>query len=700
MDRKKILKLAEKNIPLSNLEIVKKILEREYLISYGKYSASELKKAISGGSPLYIENNFITGFENNKFINSENKEIPVERDINAIIVEDEKDHVEESTSQIVEPAGDYFAIVNRNEWDQDIQDFIVIFGDLRVGVVFLPPHSAVFNFIKPTEKEIKSRVVSMLSGITINVYSRDNYVDNCIHEVGHLFWRDCLKYKERKAFGELYKNLKPSAIYEYEWERSNEEEVFCTIYKWYLKSLLINRSFMNILEFEESAGLNLLQAVFDRIARDKMISDLWEIQKDDIYAYLNPKYDVTSGKYIRKSGVLDQIKDIELPDSVLSNIEKLRYGIEYVNLGKAVVPVNGNKIDFEKISKSHDWRNINGLFILEKASTGPLYYDKKNRSVNKDGKPTIYFDMDGVVADFVSGYKGFFDRNAYKDDKFTINQACCTQPNFFRNLPVIEKGKEIYDLLKDRYHIIFLTTPMEGMAECKRDKLEWVRENFPGSDVIFSSQKEDYVIDLSSILIDDMDYNLDPWCNAGGTAINFNQKIDKIIDTIDDIFNDKKEVESVNKQLSEMEVNTEPTEEQKKSGNYKKGEIVFKGMRIKIENPKGSIRFGFSDNGVKWVQRMNHHYGYIAGTDGADNDPVDCFIGPKLNASRAFVVNQGYNEMFDEHKIMLGFENIDEAEDAYFSNYKKGWDGLMSIKQTNTKQLREWLRSGNKNEPF
>jgi len=97
---------------------------------------------------------------------------------------------------------------------------------------------------------------------------------------------------------------------------------------------------------------------------------------------------------------------------------------------------------------------------------------------------------------------------------------------------------------------------------------------------------------------------------------------------------------------------------------------------------------------------MKCHYGYISRTEGADFDPVDVFIGPHLNKSIAFVVNQVKDGAFDEHKIMLGYKTIEEAEKAYFSNYQKNWDGLGSIKQTNTKKLRDWLNNGNLNEPY
>lgn len=97
---------------------------------------------------------------------------------------------------------------------------------------------------------------------------------------------------------------------------------------------------------------------------------------------------------------------------------------------------------------------------------------------------------------------------------------------------------------------------------------------------------------------------------------------------------------------------------------------------------------------------MKQHYGYIKGTEGNDHDPVDCFIGDKLNASRAFIVNQGNHGIFDEVKCMLGFEDIESARQAYLSNYQKGWEkNIMSIVPTNTKKLREWLKL-NSRDPF
>jgi 5'(3')-deoxyribonucleotidase len=316
-------------------------------------------------------------------------------------------------------------------------------------------------------------------------------------------------------------------------------------------------------------------------------------------------------------------------------------------------------------------------------------------------KPTIYCDMDGVVAGFAQGYKEHFERDVYKDDSFTVNRYVLQKPHFFRGLPIIEKGAELVDLLKDEYRVVFLTTPMEGMDQCKRDKIDWIKEHF-GIDynVIFSDNKAEYVIDEKSVLIDDMNYNLEPWREAGGTAINIRNSIDRIFEIIEEAVHGIKTIKNIKGQISKIKVDPEPTEKQKESGNYKKGKITFKAMEIMIENVPGSIRFGWDDRGRKWVQRMKHYYGYIKGTEGNDYDPVDCFIGDKLNASRAFIVNQAKEGLFDEVKCMLGFEDIEEAKAAYLSNYQKGWEkNIISIIPTNTKHLREWLSLRSK-EPF
>ena len=345
MERNEIINLSRKNINKKNLSDIKNILNKDFDISYGQYNYSELKKAIKNKNPFFIENNFIIGYDNNNiFINDKDEKIPIERMVKAIIIEGES----EETNELVrnEPESKIsFAIIGKNQWDKPLENFSVI-SNLRVGEVFLPPHSVVFNFLKPTEKEIKEKIVSMMSGVNINVYSPDNCIDNCFHEIGHVFWRDCLNYDEKSQFKEHAKYLKPSAIYEYDWERSSEEEVFCTVYKWYLKSILLNKSFFNILKFEDPQGLELLQSVIDRIMKSKLIDDVWELKKELLFRYLSP------GKKVVKKGTFDGIEDLEIPEKELQDIDSFQDGLMFIKLNKAIVPVKGNKISWNDIGKA------------------------------------------------------------------------------------------------------------------------------------------------------------------------------------------------------------------------------------------------------------------------------------------------------------------------------------------------------------
>ena len=150
------------------------------------------------------------------------------------------------------------------------------------------------------------------------------------------------------------------------------------------------------------------------------------------------------------------------------------------------------------------------------------------------------------------------------------------------------------------------------------------------------------------------------------------------------------------------ETNTEPTEKQKEAGNYKKGHVYVKGMKISIEQPKGSIRMGTDSKGNKWKTKMSNHYGYFSRTVGKDGDHVDVFIGPDIDDfDKVFVVDQKVNGKFDESKVMLGFKDIESAKQAYLNNYSKDWKGFWKITGVPLEIFKAWLYRGRKQrQPF
>lgn len=143
-----------------------------------------------------------------------------------------------------------------------------------------------------------------------------------------------------------------------------------------------------------------------------------------------------------------------------------------------------------------------------------------------------------------------------------------------------------------------------------------------------------------------------------------------------------------------------PTAEQCKAGNYAKGRVTLHGMPIAIEVPQGQRRMGKSD-GKPWSTILMAHYGYLAGTKGADGDALDVFIGPVPESSKVWVVNQvGKGGEFDEHKLLIGFLDEDSARAAYMNSYERGWTGLGSLVACSMFQLKWWVKYGNTTKPL
>lgn len=135
-----------------------------------------------------------------------------------------------------------------------------------------------------------------------------------------------------------------------------------------------------------------------------------------------------------------------------------------------------------------------------------------------------------------------------------------------------------------------------------------------------------------------------------------------------------------------------PTQAQIEAGNYKKGHIKVHGLDIAIESPRGSTRSGKNPDGSDWSHTMSDHYGYIKKTKGADQEQLDVYVGKNPESERVFIVDQlnQDNDQFDEHKIMLGYQSLEEAEQAYKSNFDPGWK-VGPIRSLSKDEFKSWL---------
>ena len=145
-----------------------------------------------------------------------------------------------------------------------------------------------------------------------------------------------------------------------------------------------------------------------------------------------------------------------------------------------------------------------------------------------------------------------------------------------------------------------------------------------------------------------------------------------------------------------------PSQAQALAGNYAVGRLKLAGLPVCIETPYGTERSGTDADGTPWCNTMAAHYGYIAGTRGADGDPVDIFIGPAPEQMRrVWVLNQTHADgSFDEHKVLFGFTGADQALNAYRASYVTGWKRYGPPLELSLAQLHWWLRWADKRLPI
>jgi hypothetical protein len=150
-----------------------------------------------------------------------------------------------------------------------------------------------------------------------------------------------------------------------------------------------------------------------------------------------------------------------------------------------------------------------------------------------------------------------------------------------------------------------------------------------------------------------------------------------------------------------------PTADQLEAGNFQKGHVRLGGLDITIEHPEGSVREGTTAYGKTWKRRLQAHYGYVRGTVGKDKEHIDVFIKPGTShdlpdTAPVFVVDQvkPTNRLFDEHKLMIGYDSEGEAKAAYLEHYPKNWTGVGALTATTLGEVKDWTDNGDTKRPF
>lgn len=145
----------------------------------------------------------------------------------------------------------------------------------------------------------------------------------------------------------------------------------------------------------------------------------------------------------------------------------------------------------------------------------------------------IYFDMDGVLADFcggavkLGGYKWPKKQEHVEVSDDAMWDAIRKVDGFYLKLEIMPGAKEMFDELYAKYGdkcevLTGIPKPRRNIKNVAEDKITWMHERFAPEIVVNECNKEDkwyYATGKGSILIDDMQANIDAWVKAGGTGI-------------------------------------------------------------------------------------------------------------------------------------------------------------------------------------
>lgn len=146
--------------------------------------------------------------------------------------------------------------------------------------------------------------------------------------------------------------------------------------------------------------------------------------------------------------------------------------------------------------------------------------------------PHLYLDMDGVQADLfhrVAELENVEHWDDIPDQNEAITRLSLKGPkavyDLFRNLKPLSGGQVIIKWLHDnKIPFTVLSAPLRNEQQASIDaKKDWLDQYNPGTsqDAIFTKRKFKYAtIDgRPNVLVDDFNYYLNSWVEAGGIAV-------------------------------------------------------------------------------------------------------------------------------------------------------------------------------------
>ena len=155
----------------------------------------------------------------------------------------------------------------------------------------------------------------------------------------------------------------------------------------------------------------------------------------------------------------------------------------------------------------------------------------------------IYFDMDGVLADFSRGLRELCGIQPV-DQNGTVNATTDDEmwakvrevEHFYDRLEFMPGAKEMFDTLYEKYGsaceiLSAIPKSHRGIKNAAEDKIKWVHRLLSEDmivNIVMREDKPSYCTGKDCILIDDLEKNIKEWKKMGGTGIVFTNAKDVV----------------------------------------------------------------------------------------------------------------------------------------------------------------------------
>ena len=257
-----------------------------------------------------------------------------------------------------------------------------------------------------------------------------------------------------------------------------------------------------------------------------------------------------SGVSASKARALAKAGDFKSFSGTIDGGEKLKKQLyTKVRQGMGIMEMaNKPKMPKKPEIKSRDpnWRDMEairksgaaGSHKDKKALDKRGYQKHKGKSFDMDeaeekGKPIVYVDMDGVLANFFAEYANLAGVKSgnYKDippakTDPTLNKMIGT--DFFNRLPKFPTTDKLIQMVTKQFGSYkILSSPLRGDHEnSKQQKIKWIKRELAiqPKEIIVVGRKDSYAVQADgtpNILIDDRGKNITDWIARGGYGIKY-----------------------------------------------------------------------------------------------------------------------------------------------------------------------------------